>query len=104
MTKNTYMKKKCIIGEKKLVLRRLHIVVLKISFNFFQIFLLFLFRGLGHSALIVGYGTEIINNASVPFWLCKNSWSVDWGEQGYFRMVRGKDMCGLTSFLIWPDL
>lgn len=56
------------------------------------------FSGLSHSAVIVGYGTEKgIDGSNVDYWLCKNSWSTDWGENGYFRIVRGKNMCGIVS-------
>jgi C1A family cysteine protease len=59
--------------------------------------------GVGHSALIYGYGTVKLKNGTfVDFWLCKNSWSVDWGDKGFFRMIRGRNMCGLTSYLIYP--
>lgn len=37
---------------------------------------------LSHSAVIVGYGTDIIpGGKSVDYWLCKNSWSTDWGSK-----------------------
>jgi C1A family cysteine protease len=59
--------------------------------------------GVGHSALIYGFGTAKLKNGTfVDFWLCKNSWSVDWGSSGFFRMIRGRNMCGLTSYLIYP--
>lgn len=46
-------------------------------------------KGLTHSALIVGYGTQKLENGTLTdYWLCKNSWSADWGEQGYFKIVR----------------
>ncbi|KHJ94682.1 papain family cysteine protease [Oesophagostomum dentatum] len=47
--------------------------------------------GLGgiQAVRIIGWGTE----KGTPYWLIANSWNTDWGENGYFRMLRGKDHC-----------
>ena len=44
-----------------------------------------------HAVLIVGYG---IDNGQ-KYWLIKNS--ANWGENGYIRLERGSDQCGITS-------
>eukprot|EP01116_Phalansterium_solitarium_P001567 TRINITY_DN1137_c3_g1_i1.p1 TRINITY_DN1137_c3_g1~~TRINITY_DN1137_c3_g1_i1.p1 ORF type:complete len:339 (+),score=144.40 TRINITY_DN1137_c3_g1_i1:170-1186(+) len=56
-------------------------------------------RQLDHGILIVGYGTaQTIGSGKVPYWIVKNSWGADWGEQGYLRIERGDDKCGLANF------
>jgi hypothetical protein len=49
---------------------------------------------LDHAVTLVGYGTTDDN---VDFWIVKNSWSDMWGEDGYVRMRRGTDCCGLAD-------
>jgi cathepsin B len=47
----------------------------------------------GHAVVFVGWGVE----NGTAYWLVKNSWGPSWGEQGYFRIVRGKNECGIES-------
>jgi len=48
-----------------------------------------------HAVLLVGYGND--PTSGLDYWKIKNSWGSDWGEDGYFRMVRGKNMCALGN-------
>nr|CDJ83394.1 Peptidase C1A domain containing protein [Haemonchus contortus] len=50
----------------------------------------------GHAVKIIGWGTE----HGVPYWIIANSWHSDWGEDGYFRMVRGINDCGIETNVV----
>jgi len=47
----------------------------------------------GHAIRILGWGVE--NN--IPYWLVANSWNPDWGDKGYFKIIRGNDECGIED-------
>lgn len=46
-----------------------------------------------HTVEVLGWGTE--NN--VNYWLCKNSWGDDWGDNGFFKIKMGD--CDVNSAL-----
>jgi len=47
----------------------------------------------GHAVKLVGWGTEDGDD----YWLIANSWNEDWGENGYFKILRGVNECGIES-------
>lgn len=58
-----------------------------------------------HDTVIVGYGSQ----NGIDFWIIQNSWSADWGEQGFFRIARNKDgvtgpgACGVLTDIFWAS-
>ncbi|XP_036449122.1 cathepsin L1-like [Colossoma macropomum] len=57
---------------------------------------------LNHAVLVVGYGTDRING---DYWLLKNSYGVQWGERGYYRIARNKNnQCGIGLYAVYPEV
>ena len=48
-----------------------------------------------HAVVVVGYGTDY--HSGVDYWLVKNSHGTHWGDQGYMRIQRGVNMCGIET-------
>ena len=46
-----------------------------------------------HSILIVGWGEE----NGEKYWICMNSWGKVFGENGFFRILRGVNECNIET-------
>ncbi|KAG5047283.1 hypothetical protein JHK86_016689 [Glycine max] len=59
---------------------------------------------LDHGVTVVGYGTT--DDGTHEYWIVKNSWGTQWGEEGYIRMQRGIDaqegLCGIAMDASYP--
>ena len=58
---------------------------------------------LDHAVLIVGYGTE----NGIDYWLVKNSWGTEWGDNGYVKILRTDScddigICGIAAQPSYP--
>ncbi|XP_075711295.1 cathepsin L-like proteinase [Rhinoderma darwinii] len=52
-----------------------------------------------HAVIVVGYGTEHDEDADedIDYWIVRNSWGEDWGENGYVKMRRNVNLCGIAT-------
>lgn len=54
-----------------------------------------------HSVTVVGYGSE----NGRDYWIVKNSYSQNWGEGGFMRLIRNAGgFCGIASECSYPIL
>jgi C1A family cysteine protease len=79
-------------------------------------------KQIDHSLTIVGYGSEWVNGVNVPYWIMQNrfvnlvkfchclfsnlnfSWGNSWGENGFVRFARNRNLCGVASQPKFPVL
>lgn len=54
----------------------------------------------GHAVKMVGWGVD----NGTPYWTCVNSWNDSWGEKGIFRILRGKNECGIEGSVVAGDV
>jgi cathepsin F len=50
-------------------------------------------KALDHGVSAVAFGVD----GSQKYWTIRNSWGASWGEEGYYRIIRGTGACGLNT-------
>lgn len=55
-----------------------------------------------HAVVAVGWGVD--PKTGVKYWKLKNTWGLRWGENGYFRIRRGTNECGVESMASKADV
>jgi len=56
---------------------------------------------LNHAVIVSGYAID--EESGTPVWLVKNIWSRYWGEQGYIRIAREPNDCGIATEPMYVD-
>ena len=51
-----------------------------------------------HAVINVGY------DADEGYWMIRNSWGADWGEEGHMRMIMGKNTCNAEHYAWVPKV
>jgi cathepsin F len=54
---------------------------------------------MNHAVNLVGYGVD--TDGVTVYWIVRNSWGLNWGENGYFRIARRKGMCGINKYVVY---
>ncbi|XP_039005309.1 cathepsin B-like protease 2 [Hibiscus syriacus] len=51
----------------------------------------------GHAVKLIGWGTS---DDGEDYWLLANQWNIGWGDDGYFKSIRGVDQCGIEADVV----
>ncbi|KAK6917961.1 Peptidase C1A, propeptide [Dillenia turbinata] len=51
----------------------------------------------GHAVKLIGWGTT---DDGEDYWLLANQWNTNWGDEGYFKIKRGENECGIEGDVV----
>lgn len=51
----------------------------------------------GHAVKLIGWGTS---EEGEDYWLLANQWNREWGDDGYFKILRGTNECGIEEDVV----
>ncbi|PKU77782.1 Thiol protease aleurain [Dendrobium catenatum] len=51
----------------------------------------------GHAVKLIGWGTS---EQGEDYWLLANQWNRNWGDDGYFKILRGTNECGIEANVV----
>jgi len=54
----------------------------------------------------VGWGEQVHNGEVMKYWILRNSWGSEWGENGYFKFLRGNNLAAIENQAVYmnPDI
>lgn len=53
-----------------------------------------------HAVVLIGWGFDKYEN--LPYWVIRNSWGSNWGEDGYARIQRDINSFGINDRVFFP--
>lgn len=57
-----------------------------------------------HAVACIGWGETSHEGKPMKYWILKNSWGSQWGENGYFRMLRGVNLGGVENQAVFATM
>jgi len=58
------------------------------------------FNAIDHCVQVVGYDTT----QGTPYWIVRNSWATDWGNNGYIWIPIGSNDCSIASYATFVSI
>ncbi|GAM20238.1 hypothetical protein SAMD00019534_034130, partial [Acytostelium subglobosum LB1] len=59
---------------------------------------------LDHCVQLVGYAIESSVTPNIPYYIVRNSWGLDWGQEGYIYIGEGQNLCGITDEVSYVEV
>ena len=56
-----------------------------------------------HAVVCVGWGESTHEGHVLKYWILKNSWGPEWGENGYFKMLKGSNLGSVENQAVFIE-